>query len=143
MFSLWTGSIFAVAAIGPSFGSLLVHYTNNLLSVFYLEVPATILYITVVLFAVPEPLSATARAAACEAYKNDIDGRPRTFFGMLGELGQFVRPLGIFIPRRTGRSVGWRRRDWNTTIVGIACAVAALNVVSNFSAASLQVGIHY
>lgn len=132
IFSFWTGVVYAGAAFGPSFGSLVTYFANNdLLATFYACTMIHVVYGILVFFFVPESLSVEARAKAKEVYEADMNRQPGTVLGSLWRLTSFVRPLGVFIPKRTDRSRGWRGRDWNITLVGIAAAAVAINVVSH------------
>ncbi|KAF8610528.1 MFS general substrate transporter [Ceratobasidium sp. AG-I] len=131
IFSFWTGVVYAGAAFGPSFGSLVTYLAgDNLLATFYACTAIHVVYGILVFFFVPESLSVEARTKAKEAYEADMNRRPGTVLGSLWRLTSFVRPLGVFIPKRTNRSRGWRGRDWNITLVGIAAAAVAVNIGS-------------
>lgn len=106
------------------------------------------------IFIVPESLSKDARAKAQELYETDMSLHPRTIVGSLWRLMAFVRPLGVFVPRRLSAGQGWRSRDWNLTLLGAAAAAVAINMVSNFGVShsnaktfigiiSFQVSIRY
>ncbi|KAG8705610.1 hypothetical protein FRC08_001574 [Ceratobasidium sp. 394] len=127
IFSFWTGVVYAGGALGPSLGALLNHYTNDLLSTFYVCTAGHIVYGLLVFFAVPESLSAEARAKAKEAYEADTNRHPQSVFGPLWRLTGFVRPLGVFVPKKTKGSGSWRTRDWNLTLLGVAAVGVALN----------------
>jgi MFS family permease len=129
IFSFWTGIVYAGAAFGPSLGSLFNHYTNDLLSTFYMCIALHVAYGLLVVFVVPESLSVESQAKAREAYETDMNRRPRNILGSLWRLTGFVRPLGVFIPKKIGGPNGWRGRDWNITFVGIAAAAVAINAV--------------
>jgi hypothetical protein len=87
-------------------------------------------YGLLVVFVVPESLTVESQAKAREAYEADMNRRPRNILGSLWRLTGFIRPLGVFIPRKIRGRDGWRDRDWNITFVGIAAAAVALNTVS-------------
>ncbi|CAE6409542.1 unnamed protein product [Rhizoctonia solani] len=131
IFSFWTGCVYAGAALGPSLGSLINSYSDDLLSTFYVTTVIHIVYGMLMIFIVPESLSDEARAKARELYERDVNRHSRTIVGTLWRLTSFVRPLGVFVPRRhhAGRA-GWRSRDWNLTLVGIAAAAVAINMGS-------------
>ncbi|KAG9091808.1 hypothetical protein FRC07_011784 [Ceratobasidium sp. 392] len=130
IFSFWTGVVYAGGALGPSLGALLNHYTNDLLSTFYLCTALHIVYGLLVFFVVPESVSVEARAKAKESYETDMNRHPHHIFGPLWRLTGFIRPLGVFIPRKTKESGGWRARDWSLTFVGVAAVGVALNTGS-------------
>ncbi|CCO28839.1 hypothetical protein BN14_02837 [Rhizoctonia solani AG-1 IB] len=64
IFSFWTGCVYAGAALGPSLGSLINSYSNDLLSTFYVTTVIHIVYGMLMIFIVPESLSDEARAKA-------------------------------------------------------------------------------
>ncbi|KAG8743686.1 hypothetical protein FRC10_011559 [Ceratobasidium sp. 414] len=127
IFSFWTGVVYAGGALGPSLGALLNQYTKDLLSTFYASTASHIVYGLLVFFVVPESLTVEARIKAKEAYEADMNRHPQGFFGPLWRLTGFMRPLGVFIPRKTRRSDGWRARDWSLTLLGVAAVGVALN----------------
>ena len=130
IFSFWTGVVYAGAAFGPSFGSLVTYLAgDNLLATFYACTAIHVVYGILVFFFVPESLSVEARTKAKEAYEADMSRQPGTALSSLWRLTSFVRPLGVVIPKRTDRSRGWRGRDWNLTLVGVAAAAVAINIV--------------
>ncbi|CAE6420454.1 unnamed protein product [Rhizoctonia solani] len=131
IFSFWTGCVYAGAALGPSLGSLINSYSNNLLSTFYVTTAVHTIYGIFVAFIVPESVSDEARAKARELYERDMNRYPRSIVGTLWHLTSFVRPLGLLFPsRRPATREGWRYRDWNLTFVGIAAFAVAINMGS-------------
>lgn len=83
------------------------------------------------IFFVPESLSVEARAKARELYEADVGRQSRSVWGSLRQLTAFVRPLGVFVPKQLPRSRGWRARDWNLALVGVAATAVAINTVCN------------
>ncbi|KAF8758499.1 MFS general substrate transporter [Rhizoctonia solani] len=110
IFSFWTGCVYAGAALGPSLGSLINSYSNNLLSTFYVTTAVHTIYGIFVAFIVPESVSDEARAKARELYERDMNRYPR---------------------RRPATREGWRYRDWNLTFVGIAAFAVAINMLGS------------
>ncbi|CAE6450212.1 unnamed protein product [Rhizoctonia solani] len=131
IFSFWIGCVYAGAALGPSLGSLINSYSSDLLSVFYITTVIHIIYGILMIFVIPESLSKEVRTKARDLYEADTNLHPQTFLGSLWRLTTFVRPLGVFVPRRlpTGRG-GQRSRDWNLALVGAAAAAVAINMGS-------------
>ncbi|GAB1517235.1 hypothetical protein RhiTH_000279 [Rhizoctonia solani] len=78
IFSFWTGCVYAGAALGPSLGSLINSYSNNLLSTFYVTTAVHTIYGIFVAFIVPESVSDEARAKARELYERDMNPYPRS-----------------------------------------------------------------
>ncbi|KDN51795.1 hypothetical protein RSAG8_00343, partial [Rhizoctonia solani AG-8 WAC10335] len=131
IFSFWTGCVFAGAALGPSLGSLLNSYSNDLLSTFYIAMVMHIIYVILMVCIIPESLSDEARAEARELYEADMKLHPKTIWGSLWRLTSFVRPLGVFVPRRFPIERGVQRSgDWNLALLGVAAAAVAINVGS-------------
>ncbi|KAH7340751.1 hypothetical protein B0J17DRAFT_652648 [Rhizoctonia solani] len=119
-----------LARIRPSLGSLINSYSNDLLSTFYICTVIHIVYGILMVFIVPESLSEEARAKARELYEADMSLHPQTVVGFLWRLTSFVRPLGVFIPRRLPAGRGGRAsRDWSLTLVAAAAAAVAINMV--------------
>ncbi|CAE6475036.1 unnamed protein product [Rhizoctonia solani] len=130
IFSFWVGCVYAGAALGPSLGSLINSYSNDLLSTFYICTVIHIVYGILMVFIVPESLSQEARAKARELYEADMSLHSQTA-GPLWRLTSFVRPLGVFIPRRLPAGRGGRAsRDWSLTLIGAAAAAVAINMGS-------------
>ena len=132
-FSLALGLLFSGVALGPTIGSLLIHFTGKILSVFYLSAALHVLYAISVFFLVPESLSANqmkeSRARYAESGRgatnpNDQGAyvyvllKLRSFFA-------FLTPLAVFLPvsdPHTLRPGKKSRRDWSMTIMVIGYA---------------------
>ncbi|CAE6436753.1 unnamed protein product [Rhizoctonia solani] len=129
IFSFWVGCIHVGSALGPSLGSLLNSYSNDLLSTFYISLVMHIIYAIFMVFIVPESLSDETRTKAEELYKADIHVPSETILGSLWRLTSFTRMLSVFVPRRLPEGRGHRRyRDWNLTLIGVAAAAVAINI---------------
>jgi hypothetical protein len=73
MLSVFIGLIYTGAALGPSFGGLLVRMTaHNLLSVFYFAVTADIFFILITWILLPESSTPSQRCAAWQAHNENI-----------------------------------------------------------------------
>nr|XP_019043904.1 hypothetical protein I302_07179 [Kwoniella bestiolae CBS 10118]OCF22834.1 hypothetical protein I302_07179 [Kwoniella bestiolae CBS 10118] len=134
IFARISGLFMAGFALGPVLGSMLITWSGDIMTPFYVNAIIYTLYIPLIVFLLPESLSSEARAqlaknaklAKEEASKRDQlerewenetpflpDGQgeetdPLKLFG-------FLQPLSIFIP---SRKEGERHRDWNLTVVG-------------------------
>jgi hypothetical protein len=129
------GTFFIGFALGPTAGGLLIHWTGNILSVYYLATAVHIGYAIVNWTILPESLSAAQMAkgrrqyeAALEEGKEQRQGTAWTRRMRLRATA-FARPLAIFIPRRVERAgspgkVG--QRDWSLTLVATAHAAVTL-----------------
>ncbi|KZT56416.1 MFS general substrate transporter [Calocera cornea HHB12733] len=148
MFSLYAGLIFTGIGLGPSLGSLLIKYTDDLLSVFYLTTLGHILYAIAITVFIPESLSMAARKRI--AKKNEMRKRAhreeeeeisrlrmgprgavltawkvvRPFFGFLSPLALFAPTKAI--PGQAGYAIG--KRDWNLTFMATCYGVAGLMI---------------
>ncbi len=132
-FSLALGLLFSGVAFGPTIGSLLIHFTGKILSVFYLSAALHVLYAISVFFLVPESLSADQMRESRARYTesgisatnlNDqgiyvyVLLKFRAFFA-------FLTPLAVFLPvydSHTLRPGKKSRRDWSMTIMAIGYA---------------------
>ncbi|KAJ1309896.1 hypothetical protein OPQ81_006657 [Rhizoctonia solani] len=132
IFSIWAGCLQVGAALGPSLGSLINYYSNDLLSIFYICTLIHVIYAILVAFIVPESLSDEARDKAQELYRVDINHHPQTILRSLRQLTSFARPLGVFIPKQapTGER-GRTSREWNLALVGAAAGAVGINVGSH------------
>ncbi|KAK0538061.1 hypothetical protein OC842_001408 [Tilletia horrida] len=63
-FAIFGGCMFCGLALGPILGGLLVEYTGDILSVFYLAFVAHVIYLIFVTFFLPESVSPQRKAAA-------------------------------------------------------------------------------
>nr|XP_018261112.1 uncharacterized protein I303_06833 [Kwoniella dejecticola CBS 10117]OBR83270.1 hypothetical protein I303_06833 [Kwoniella dejecticola CBS 10117] len=125
------GMFMAGFAFGPMLGSLLINWTGNIMTPFYVNAAIFTIYLPLILLVLPESLSTEARATLAknasiakeEAKKRDQLERewedetpfPGNFRRTLRRVFGFLEPLSIFIPTR---KEGERYRDWNLTVVG-------------------------
>ncbi|KAG8697676.1 hypothetical protein FRC08_006378 [Ceratobasidium sp. 394] len=125
-FSLFLGAVFVGMAVGPTLGALLIQYTNDLLSIFYVGTGLHALNTILCIFVLPESLTEKERAAAKERYASSQPvhrvSLPSRVWSMVIT---FAQPLVIFILRRLPKG-----HDWNLTLVGIAYGCAMLNMGS-------------
>ncbi|EJU05334.1 MFS general substrate transporter [Dacryopinax primogenitus] len=148
MFSLYAGLIFTGIAIGPSLGSLLIKYTDDLLSVFYLTTLGHILYAIAITLFIPESLSSGAQRRI--AKRNEVRRRaqleeeeeisrlrvgPRgyiiTAWRFARPLFGFLAPLQLFAPTKViPGQVGYaiNKFDWNLTFMATCYGVAGLMI---------------
>ncbi|KAG9036214.1 hypothetical protein FRB95_009577 [Tulasnella sp. JGI-2019a] len=131
VFSLYLGALFIGIALGPSFGSLLIQQTGDILTPFYVAVTIHILTSPFYLFVLPESLSVEARAtltrkqhevqeehteAVRQAKASGLWHTRQRFLALFG----FLSPLAIFLPKKVE---GSNRRDWNLTLVIVAYGI--------------------
>ncbi|KAF8586548.1 MFS general substrate transporter [Ramaria rubella] len=131
VFSFTMGIFSGGLAVGPTLGSFLVGYTNDLLSVFYLSTGSHLFYALLIFFVVPESLTlasmqkARKRKIAFRKERDDADAGPTrsrpgvwmlTFFRTIL---QFITPLAIFLPFRRQVGRGW---NWSLTLLALSYA---------------------
>lgn len=153
VFSLGTGLLFVGMGIGPTLGSILVHETRNLLSVFYAALAVHVLYAFWLWFVVPESLAPAAMRRNRErqrkreemqglddtlisGHRNNAEGALMKGVNKISagvrRTFAFLSPLSIFIPAQVHKSHGhdgkssiWNR-DWSLTLVVVGYGVSAL-----------------
>lgn len=129
-------------ALGPTIGSLLLHFSGQILSVFYMALGLHILYSCFVWFILPESLTksdmklaksrhADSRREALSDYDRGLFAR---FIRNARHLFSFLRPLAIFGPievvNGNGNITKGRRKDWNLTLLAVAYSFAVVLMVS-------------
>lgn len=129
-FSLWSGVIFAGMALGPSLGSFITSYTQNLMVIFYINVVFDLVYTLFVAFILPESMSPEALRNAVEFRRRSRSNSGSPWWKRFSrKLLVLVAPLGMFLPRTIQKSAGRKLRDWNVTFIGLAFALHATNSV--------------
>ncbi|KAG9087030.1 hypothetical protein FRC07_012928, partial [Ceratobasidium sp. 392] len=127
-FSLWSGIIFGGMAFGPSLGSLITGFTQNIMVIFYINVVFDAIYTIFVAFILPESMSPEALRSASESRKlAESHSKSSWWRETIGKLLTVVAPLTMFLPRVVSRSGSRKRYDWNPTFVGLAFALHATN----------------
>ena len=117
-------------ALGPSFGSFVSSYTQNIMVIFYINVVFDLIYTVFVAFAVPESMSPEALRNAAEARRRSASSSDSPWWKIFArKLLVLVEPLGMFLPRTIKKSAGRKLRDWNATFIGLAFALHATNSV--------------
>ena len=124
-------------ALGPTFGGLLIHFTGQALSVFYLATCLHLIYFFLVWFIIPESLTKGQMEFAKVRYADSLcanpDSSPVTGFTRIARhLFSFLRPLAILGPTE---KVPWntskgRRKDWNLTLLAVAYGFTVSMTVS-------------
>ena len=143
--SLNLGLLFIGVAVGPTFGSFLIHATGQPLSVFYAAVIFTSLYSFFLWFILPESITEQQMKQAKVNYNNGLlrgaaQGDPSSTMGLLHKIRRlitFLSPLTVFLPSRLkspNNVVNQSRRDWSLTLVALAygCTISTL-VTSSIS----------
>lgn len=111
-------------AIGPTFGSLLIHTTHDILSVFYVATSVHCAYAVLVWFVIPESLTLAQRRRSRAQYARDqAEMRQRTgVLQRVKRLFSFLTPLAVIMPQGllSANPLKPVKRDWNLTLVVIA-----------------------
>ncbi|KDQ61041.1 hypothetical protein JAAARDRAFT_32037 [Jaapia argillacea MUCL 33604] len=134
VFSLQLGLLFLGMALGPTLASLLIKYTQNLLSIFYLTLVIDVCYVIFIWGVVPESLTRGRMEGSRQKYDDLVkggsnregeDGQVVSVWERVVGRGKSLRvfsPLSILVPpKMEGKG---RKRDWNLTL-----AVASLGLV--------------
>ncbi|KAG8743685.1 hypothetical protein FRC10_011558 [Ceratobasidium sp. 414] len=127
-FSLWSGVIFGGMAFGPSLGSLISSYTQNVMVIFYMAVAFDVVYTIFVAFILPESMSPEALRNASESKKRAALRLKSSWWReLIGKLLAVIAPLNMFFPRVISRSGSRKKYDWNPAFIGLAFALHATN----------------
>ena len=128
IFSLNLSLLHIGMALGPSIGSLLIRFTGQVLSVFYLAGSLHLLYSCLVWFIMPESLTQGYMELAKTRYADGLrtaSPDSSNSFGFITNAQRlffFLRPLAILKP--TGEvnrnALKGRRKDWNLTLLAVA-----------------------
>ncbi|PCH37837.1 MFS general substrate transporter [Wolfiporia cocos MD-104 SS10] len=131
-FSLFIGLLFMGFSFGPTLGSILISYTGQPLSVFYVAAVLHMLYAVFVYFFVPESLTTQQMSEFKCTFKSEMKERrdARSKGGPLMQLGRafgFLRPLALLLPGVVEeKGSGKRKRSWNLLLLaaGYGCTIA-------------------
>ena len=123
-------------ALGPTLGSLLIRFTGQALSVFYMAGCLHLMYSIMVWFIIPESLTMGQMELAKTRYANSLRVDPGSrldarFTRMSQCLFSFLMPLSILGPteNESGNTLKGRKRDWNLTLLGVAYGFAIAMMV--------------
>ncbi|THH14854.1 hypothetical protein EW146_g5538 [Bondarzewia mesenterica] len=124
-FSLFLGLLFTGAALGPSLGSLLIWWSNNIMSVFYMSTSVHCLYAIFTWFVIPESLLPVQMTFSRRKHAEEAEIRRRRtgLLSRLRRLFSFLSPLSMLAPPLVEQAVSPRKtgsRDWNLTLVTMA-----------------------
>ncbi|KAH9484438.1 putative membrane protein [Psilocybe cubensis] len=132
MFSLSLGLLFSGMAIGPTLGSLLIRFTGETLSVFYLATAVHLAYTVMVWTVLPEPLTKEQMQNAKDRYNAELSNaasgreqlRPSTrLLVEFSRIFTFLVPLAIFLPKYGGATTNPLKtpgKDYNLALMAIA-----------------------
>lgn len=124
--------LFAIGfALGPTLGGLIISFSNNILSVFYIAAAAHFFYAVVVWIIVPESLTRKQMLQSAIKHNTELaDQQTNPGVGILvrtKRLFKFLSPLAILFPDvvdANNNPLKRRARDWNLLIVVLAYAFA-------------------
>ncbi|KAJ7097761.1 major facilitator superfamily domain-containing protein [Mycena belliarum] len=125
IFSLFLGLVFFGLGFGPTIGSLLIRFTQNLLSVFYLAAGVHLSYAIMAWFLLPESLTKAQMHSAHLQHQESRRLRSEeevTLLVRFQRLFDFLKPLTIFFPEPVNTAPKGRKCDWNLTLLAIAYA---------------------
>ena len=139
MLSLSLGVIFTGMAIGPSAGSLLIRYTEDTLSVFFVVSFLHAFYALLSIFVIPESVTEEQKKGAKFRYLAELqlsaearDGVEHGFVFVLfwfKRLFAFLSPLTLFTPKKLDPFKKGSRRDWSLTFLVIGYGVVLMTGV--------------
>jgi MFS family permease len=126
------GLLFAGLAIGPTIGSVLIHYTQQPLSVFSLAAALHLSFIVIVLGVLPEPLSRARMEASTARWKTEAT--IGTSARILKTMSSLFSPLKLFLPRplKKGNNIKRHGKDWNMTLLALASACLGTFMAGHF-----------
>ncbi|KAF9265616.1 MFS general substrate transporter [Marasmius fiardii PR-910] len=134
MFSLSTGLMFMGSALGPALGGLIMRFTHNLVSVFYVAAFAHTVYACMVWFVIPESLTKRKMLLAVEkqhqrAISISSSGglKPR-----LKRWFSFLSDLSVFGPSYNFDSSPSPKRNWSLTFIAISYALV-VSIVGSYN----------
>ncbi|KAH8116812.1 MFS general substrate transporter [Phellopilus nigrolimitatus] len=146
MFSLTLGLRFTGMAVGPTLCALIVRFTGTPVAAAVLVVVIHAAYLALVLFVVPESLSAEqiienrrawreARSTAVVTGEGEDTGsrvaKAREVIGSLvGYVFAFLRPLSVVRPIAVTSASGRIHKDWSLTYITISSGLASLILAS-------------
>ncbi|KAJ4487747.1 major facilitator superfamily domain-containing protein [Lentinula aciculospora] len=126
-FSMNLGLLFIGFALGPTLGGLLIRFTQQTMSVFYVAALVHLMYAFMIWFIVPESNSKRKMQLAKAKYREEllVSRRVREGAGILLRikwLFSFLTPLAVFNPIRASENSLKPRRDWNLALLAFSYA---------------------
>ncbi|KAI0362392.1 MFS general substrate transporter [Trametes cingulata] len=128
IFSRHLGLLFTGMAIGPTLGGLVIRFTNQFISVFYIAAALHLVYALLIWFVIPESLHPSERQAARVRQRVEEEQyRAAHAHGgllvLLKRMFAFLTPLMLFLPiemNEGGTPSKGKRRDWSLCLVIMA-----------------------
>ncbi|KAI5116339.1 hypothetical protein M0805_009175 [Coniferiporia weirii] len=140
--SLTLGLRFTGMAIGPTLCALLVRFTGTPVAAVMLVVAVHIAHVVLVLFVVPESLSAERKEENRRAWNGsrrmadtvEESDRPNRVRRVLSSFARnvfaFLRPLSVVAPAAVTLASGRVRTDWSLTFIALSAGLASLILAS-------------
>ncbi|KDR73681.1 hypothetical protein GALMADRAFT_251462 [Galerina marginata CBS 339.88] len=130
IFSLSLGLLFTGMALGPTLGALLIRFTGQTISVFYVAASLHVVYTILVWTTIPESLDKKKMDQAKAKYAVDLletanEREVNPAVGLLVRLRRlfaFLSPLTIFMPeeeKHTGNPLKKPKKDYNLTLMAL------------------------
>ncbi|KAJ7632793.1 major facilitator superfamily domain-containing protein [Roridomyces roridus] len=138
IFSLFLGVVFTGLGLGPALGGLMIRYTHNTLSVFYMATGFHAIYTILAWVFLPESLTKAQMESASVRYDEAIrlqQEQESTILSRFSRVFSFMKPLAIFYPQpveTTANSSKGRKRDWNLLLLAAAYGFTISIMASNF-----------
>ena len=124
-------------ALGPTLGGLLIRFTGQVLSVFYVEGCVHLMHCFLIWFIIPESLTngqmELAKTRYADSLRADLDSSLDARFTRNAQrFFSFLIPLAILGPteKGPGNSLRGRRKDWNLTLLAVAYGFTVAMMVS-------------
>ena len=137
IFSLSLGVLATGGALGPTIGGLLIRFTGDVLSVFYLSSCLHLLYSFMVWFILPESLTEGQMELAKTRYADSLRADPDSNLGarftrIAQRLFSFLMPLAVLGPteKEFRNDLKGRKKDWNLTLLAVAYGFTVAMMVS-------------
>jgi len=141
IFSLSLGLVFAGTAIGPTLGGLIIRYTHQILSVFYVATVTHLICAIVVWFVIPESLTQTQMHRSDVKYGKELrdtarDREMNPAVGLLVRIKRlfaFLSPLAVVMPKIVANRTSPLKkttRDWSLTLIAAAYGFTIFIMVS-------------
>ncbi|KAK7054689.1 hypothetical protein VNI00_003152 [Paramarasmius palmivorus] len=125
VFSLAMGLMFTGFAVGPTLGGILIRFTHQVISVFYVAAFSHLFYALMTWLVLPESLTKRKMELSTIKYRQQLDGTSEhTATGIITifrRLFFFLSPLTVFLPLRVGE-VKVFGRNWNLTLIALGYA---------------------
>lgn len=133
-FGYFHGCLFTGIAIGPIIAGYIIKATGEILTIFYIALACHLIFVSFLLFVVPESLSKERQMAAREKYRLYKGGRPQASFITALKNANLLAPLEILYPTGEGSSRAVRRNliflaAVDTTMFGVAMGSMTIVVI--------------